>query len=636
MKSELIYLWINKEKNNCFNKMGFNFSPQFDVSFDYDSRKLDVIKLDTVNVFEKDNLMNLTAIVGENGTGKTTLLHYLNILSDIPIQKADDALYKEWKDEQNEFKKFIAIYYEGDKKRNLKIINNTDMDIYYNCEKIKPHSIEEYQRDTYINKISHLYISNSETAGDGTLRSDAIIHAILSNSTIKSIFKEFYSRLYNIDSGAFISNTRYNALHYILLSKMDIQRCQVILDIMYQKYISSNNLNFCGKKIKTIIFSFKNVESMVDLRQQTINYRTEYADLKFIEKTYDKMKQEINKVIGDYDIFGMILYNLVFELVFVFDFEFEGEALSIDDAYAQCCNYIEALEEGKEKEYYISVIKEINLFQILLKNAVKYDNKLPKGDLGRQCNVEISIDDIYQFLSNRMEVGSSFVFKYLNIINLGMSSGERALMNFMSRIYFASNISKMIPNKQFELQENVLLLIDEIDLYLHPEWQRQIISELIKEIHSHFPEHQFQIIITTHSPIVLSDIPCKNTIFLQSNGGEISQLSRDINTFGANIHTLYKDAFFIKDGLAMGQFAQEYIEELIEDIEQNRIDAEKAKKKISIIGEPIIKRKLYSLLTQPQNPTVLMENREKEQIISFLKRQKEDIERQLAILENRR
>ncbi len=254
MKSELIYLWINKEKNNCFNKMGFNFSPQFDVSFDYDSRKLDVIKLDTVNVFEKDNLMNLTAIVGENGTGKTTLLHYLNILSDIPIQKADDALYKEWKDEQNEFKKFIAIYYEGDKKRNLKIINNTDMDIYYNCEKIKPHSIEEYQRDTYINKISHLYISNSETAGDGTLRSDAIIHAILSNSTIKSIFKEFYSRLYNIDSGAFISNTRYNALHYILLCKMDIQRCQVILDIMYQKYISSNNLNFCGKKNKNYYF----------------------------------------------------------------------------------------------------------------------------------------------------------------------------------------------------------------------------------------------------------------------------------------------------------------------------------------------------------------------------------------------
>ena len=60
-----------------------------------------------------------------------------------------------------------------------------------------------------------------------------------------------------------------------------------------------------------------------------------------------------------------------------------------------------------------------------------------------------------------------------------MSSGERALMNFMSRVLFASLIDKFMPESQFKLQDNVLLLIDEIDLYLHPEWQRRIIFELI-------------------------------------------------------------------------------------------------------------------------------------------------------------
>jgi len=635
MKYELIYLWINKDKNNCFNQMGFNFSPRFNVSFDYESRSLEVISVDTVNVFEKENLMNLTAIVGENGTGKTTLLKYLTLLSDIPIQDNDDDSYNDWETEQNEFKKFIAIYSEGDEQRKLKIINNTDGDIYYNGEELKAHSVEEYQRDTYIEKISHIYISNSENAGDGTLRSDAIIHTILSNSTIKSIFKEFYSKLYNVHSSMLIKNTRYNALQYILINKMNIQKCQTILDIMYQKYISSNNLNFCGKIIKNIVFSVEYITSMIKLESQSINYSTEYANSKFIKKSYDKMKQEINKVIRNFDIFDIVLYNLIFELVFIFDFQLEGKELSTEDAYEQCCNYINLLDDSEEKAYYVSAIDEINLFKIFLEKAVMNDNSLPKEDLGRECNATISIDDIYQLLAERIESGKSFVLKYLKIINLDMSSGERALMNFMSRIYFASNISKMIPNNHFKLRENVLLLIDEIDLYLHPEWQRQIISDLIKEIRIHFPEYYFQVIITTHSPIVLSDIPCQNTIFLQRDNENIFQLHRSINTFGANIHSLYKDAFFIKNGLAMGQYAQEYIDELIEDIEKDSIDSDEAKKKISIVGEPLIQKKLYKLLRQQQSETVLLGQKEREQIISFLKRQKLDIERQLAVLEYR-
>ena len=46
-----------------------------------------------------------------------------------------------------------------------------------------------------------------------------------------------------------------------------------------------------------------------------------------------------------------------------------------------------------------------------------------------------------------------------------------------------------------------VVLIDEIELHLHPKWQRNI----VKQLESTFPGCQF--LLTTHSPIVLSQVP---------------------------------------------------------------------------------------------------------------------------------
>lgn len=90
--------------------------------------------------------------------------------------------------------------------------------------------------------------------------------------------------------------------------------------------------------------------------------------------------------------------------------------------------------------------------------------------------------------------------------------------------------------------------IDEIDLYLHPEWQRRIVRDLLSLLRRQFKGHYFQIILTSHSPIVLSDIPVENCIFLKKkSNGTVCQEERNTQTFGANIYTLYKDAFFLSD-----------------------------------------------------------------------------------------
>ncbi|MFX4154645.1 hypothetical protein ACOL23_06855 [Aliarcobacter butzleri] len=83
---ELVYLWVEDYKN--IHKQGFNFSPDFDVKFTpvYENEKLS--EKSELNITPKENLLkdffgeniNITAIVGENGSGKSTIFELVSLL----------------------------------------------------------------------------------------------------------------------------------------------------------------------------------------------------------------------------------------------------------------------------------------------------------------------------------------------------------------------------------------------------------------------------------------------------------------------------------------------------------------------------------------------------------------------------
>ena len=147
---------------------------------------------------------------------------------------------------------------------------------------------------------------------------------------------------------------------------------------------------------------------------------------------------------------------------------------------------------------------------------------------------------------------------------------------------------------QFE-EKNNILLFDEIELYLHPNWQKRILKIILDFIKEIGLSKKLHIIITSHSPFILSDLPKENVIFLE-NG---KQVDVDINPFGANIHTLLSHGFFMKDGL-MGEFAKSKIDDVIKYLNNDKkstITTDKdAQNIIDIIGEPIIKRELQRML----------------------------------------
>lgn len=286
---------------------------------------------------------------------------------------------------------------------------------------------------------------------------------------------------------------------------------------------------------------------------------------------------------------GTIVCNLAFELFFVFDaFSIaapENESLTADTLLSECETFIDALDECTERTYYRSAVNEIKLIERIVERAEISSNLLPREDLGRQTWVMANTGAFIPII-NQIKRGCSFVLKYLAIDNFGVSSGERALLNYMSRLYFASQINDFIPNSGFVWNESVLLLIDEIDLYLHPEWQRQILNDFLTAIQEYFPHSYFQIIITSHSPIVLSDIPHENSIFLRKDGDKIVQDKHTAQTFGANIHTLYRDAFFIKDGVAIGAYAKDKINAWITEFKENSISEEEMQRRsLSLVSQ---------------------------------------------------
>jgi len=179
------------------------------------------------------------------------------------------------------------------------------------------------------------------------------------------------------------------------------------------------------------------------------------------------------------------------------------------------------------------------------------------------------------------------------------SSGDMSILGMLARFY--SRKQDEIRFKNLEIDRFATIIIDEGELYLHPAWQKKLVSILVSTLPIIFRNSKLQLILTSHSPFVLSDIPKNNVIFLTTNS-DSTQDSSDIlqhqQTLAANIHTLLADTFFMEDGF-IGNYAKMKIDTVISDLKGNATISvarkTEIKKTIMAIGEPIIQRKLLEL-----------------------------------------
>lgn len=103
-----------------------------------------------------------------------------------------------------------------------------------------------------------------------------------------------------------------------------------------------------------------------------------------------------------------------------------------------------------------------------------------------------------------------------------LSLGYKTMVSWM--VDLAARLFERYPDSDNPLAEPAIVLVDEIDLHMHPKWQRKIFDYLSEK----FPQTQF--IVTAHSPLVVQSAPKDANIVLLRREGDHVLIDNDIQS----------------------------------------------------------------------------------------------------------
>lgn len=113
-----------------------------------------------------------------------------------------------------------------------------------------------------------------------------------------------------------------------------------------------------------------------------------------------------------------------------------------------------------------------------------------------------------------------------------LSDGEKCLIALVGDL--ARRLAIANPVRNNPLEGEGIVLIDEIDLHLHPKWQRMIVPKLMEV----FPHCQF--ILSTHSPHVITHVHPENLAVLrQTDTGMVAE--RPLESYGKTVERILED-----------------------------------------------------------------------------------------------
>ena len=202
-------------------------------------------------------------------------------------------------------------------------------------------------------------------------------------------------------------------------------------------------------------------------------------------------------------------------------------------------------------------------------------------------------------------------------------SGYNGHFDMVGRL---GNLAEQIDSEKSEL----LIMVDEGELYLHPDAQKNFVLNFLKMSSYFFKDKDIQLILSTNSPFILSDLPRTNILCLEGlneEGLTVRDSSILGKTFGTNITTLLINEFFMDKGV-VGSFAKSKINEMLYRLnyDENYLDEEGIDKKIiDIVGDSLVSRKLEKMREEKlKNSTLSVLDREIKYTEERLRRLKEE------------
>lgn len=605
--------------------------------------------------FWLNNIQLVSAIVGANGTGKTSLLRCLiKEFSSNPAPRGCIMIYEDTKTIKirNETSFQFNSSYNFQLIKKISDLNeqflyyspNLDYDIT-NID--SPISLVSYHKSDLVNYYlsnikRHLFFLKDKSVVTNLTESyedfpfyDKLV--FLAKPLYKSDFEKVYiqttlgNKLFKIRNNL-LNEAKYSDNKAITLNEAEIEHLfeksesiQDELSVIWHDYANSNEdkqqfINGGNNFIKDIEVNLLSYLVLEDtfaldgdygfyplssiLKAEKFEKKLTHFLRKFITQTSENIYKSLNRNYISIDTSNFK------------QLKSEVQKLSNPNREYQQVNYeIKARNVLKQ----IDVIESIYDFYTAL---VSFQNQKFCKDIegGFEATIENSDVDLFNKL---IDFYQKMLF-HLKWSNLGgileiksskkLSTGEKSLLDFYASIY---DYLKRWENSTHMYSKNCILLLDEPEQGYHPFWKKKFVNALKTTLPILFKINNsvenIQIILTTHDPLTLSDIPNTNIVYLKKEKQitkvlDFDDIQRPTKTFGANISDLLADSFFVNDGL-IGDFAKNKIEKTIGWINDNK-ESKKRKAKnfskeleyhkrvVSIIDESIVKIKLSEMISE--------------------------------------
>ena len=555
---KLIALVI-KQYDRLFKEQIFNFSYEYKVDFNFETNELKIDKNpDYIENFYGESIYNISPVVGINGSGKTTILNLIGTY--LPDKYEQDP--------DNQYFFLFEIGKQEDKVRFKVSSNNLSVatlqecwgQTFYRSQDGSFDCVPEYYDDTKNILYVNLLNKGGGTIGHTTLNQEGLAMFIYS---------------------------------YLWLSDRKIVSSVLSCSLEIDPYGLKDYSDSIPRGINAIgFFIYKSIHNIF------------YEEDEFIKKCLSesllsKCEKYLKEDVFDYEESG---FNLLLDIVKELD---QNEVKEKDNK----------LKDGTgkvRKEYVESIIAIVKIFKEIRENGSLIDNYsssilLKYSNNNRRLFEDLN-DRLLQYTKSKgpmrdlcYDLNKSFNNYYLlkETPDYHMSTGEGNLIEIFSQLYTYLSMHE-------ESSGDIILLVDELESGMHLEWSRRLIQILIDNLSEILEDEEkgrkIQLIFTTHSPYMLSDIKPGNVIMIEKNQetgyseGKILQ-----NTFAKNIQEIMKENLI--DNI-YGDFALAKINSMIERLngeEEHEGNEEELLKEIHLISEPILRNKLLEMYDKKYN-----------------------------------
>lgn len=622
-KMELVYLYVEKANDEEYD-LHLDFSQDIQIRWDKDKKEFSIKELDNSlpKNFFGNNIANVTAIAGRNGVGKTTIINFLSSIDRgwsnkslwILITKSAENFCIEGNIEGILDSDIFRKYYSA-----CGIIDKSFLDVTFLQDSqmrkdlcflgVEKHDEQEKTMHTFFQRF---FINES-------LYSDIYKFLISKHSTDNFLLHKKNGLSISLPDVKFIDDKMgkepkkdiyledderiFLALmkKYWERSSFPINKSQKTQSLQ-QKFL----LTFC-RFVFDSLFNFilflrnNSVNSIKTIDEIGINDEFAKNDRVRLEKYIETYSLKITNIMKHFstdeswrDI--SLLKKYINELL-----SFASE---------DCSDYI----HGVKKAY---MVRKIFNFDVLLnmfsnfredfyvsRNTIVFtDLTLSKVINPEQILYLLKECDLWNY---KYKISSSSIDCSFG----DFSAGEMQLINIFSSIH---SKLEQIQNDGYKY---IILMLDEYELHLHPEWSRQFLNNLVSVLNTY--KLHFQLIFTTHSPYLISDLPKENIILLEKDEQTGRRTARKSNYgFASNYYDIMSDSFFLDD--TIGEFAKQKINECIRKMntityllkkikDKNLVISKLLNKKIpirmkgieqiiSIVGDPYIKKPLEGMLS---------------------------------------